>query len=420
MHLKHVYITLIVLLLVVVGAHSQETHTEISVDFRVNSPVIERDFSDNSARLNQIINFLREVENDSTTTMLEVSFCGSASPEGSHQLNQNLAHKRLEALENLVRSEVDIPEEIITRDDEHISWDTLREFVVNSDIEQKQAILDIIDQEARLIDYPGNRHIDHRVVQLQNLGDGKPWQQLNKLYFARMRNACVIFITYKQEPKPQPIEEPAPVEVIEEVVEVEEVVDTVVAAVPDTIVIDDSWTRKLHLKTNTLGWALAISNIAAEIDLAEHWSFTLPVYFSALNYFTSTIKFRTFALQPEVRYWINKHNEGWFGGAHFGMAYYNLALDGDIRYQDHDGKSPALGGGISIGYRKPITSDNRWHIEFTLGAGAYRLHYDKFYNTPNTSAGLMVETVKKTYWGLDNAAVTFTYSFDLNKKGGKR
>ncbi|MBR6746099.1 MAG: DUF3575 domain-containing protein [Muribaculaceae bacterium] len=418
MHLKHVYITLIALLLVVVGAHSQETHTEISVDFRVNSTVIEKDFSDNSARLTQIINFLRDVENDSTITMLEVSFCGSASPEGSHQLNQNLAHKRLEALENLVRSEVDIPEEIITRDDEHISWDTLREFVVNSDIEQKQAILDIIDQEARLIDYPGKRHIDHRVVQLQNLGDGKPWQQLNNLYFARMRNACVIFITYKQEPKP--VEKPAPVEVVEEVIEVEEVVDTVVAAVPDTIVIDDSWTRKLHLKTNTLGWALAISNIAAEIDLAEHWSFTLPVYFSALNYFTSTIKFRTFALQPEMRYWLNEENEGWFGGAHFGMAYYNLALDGDIRYQDHDGKSPALGGGISIGYRKPITSDNRWHIEFTLGAGVYRLHYDKFYNTPNTSAGLMIETVKKTYWGLDNAAVTFTYSFDLNKKGGKR
>lgn len=418
MHLKHVYITLIVLLLVVIGAHSQETHTEISVAFRVNSTVIEKDFSDNSARLTQIINFLRDVENDSTITMLEVSFCGSASPEGSHQLNQNLAHKRLEALENLVRSEVDIPEEIITRDDEHISWETLREFVVNSDIEQKQAIIDIIDQEARLIDYPGNRHIDHRVVQLQNLDDGKPWQQLNNLYFARMRNACVIFITYKQEPKPA--EKPAPVEVVEEVIEVEEVVDTVVAAVPDTVVIDDSWTRKLHLKTNTLGWALAISNIAAEIDLAEHWSFTLPVYFSALNYFTSTIKFRTFALQPELRYWLNEENEGWFGGAHFGMAYYNLALDGDIRYQDHDGKSPALGGGISIGYRKPITSDNRWHIEFTLGAGVYRLHYDKFYNTPNTSAGLMIETVKKTYWGLDNAAVTFTYSFDLNKKGGKR
>lgn len=418
MHLKYVYITLIVLLLVVVGAHSQETHTEISVDFRVNSTVIEKDFSDNSARLTQIINFLRDVENDSTITMLEVSFCGSASPEGSHQLNKNLAHKRLEALENLVRSEVDIPEEIITRDDEHISWDTLREFVVNSDIEQKQAILDIIDQEARLIDYPGNRHIDHRVVQLQNLGDGKPWQQLNNLYFARMRNACVIFITYKQEPKPA--EKPAPVEVVEEVIEVEEVVDTVVAAVPDTVVIDDSWTRKLHLKTNSLGWALAISNIAAEIDLAEHWSFTLPVYFSALNYFTSTIKFRTFALQPELRYWLNEKNEGWFGGAHFGMAYYNLALDGDIRYQDHDGKSPALGGGISIGYRKPITSDNRWHIEFSLGAGVYHLHYDKFHNTPNTSAGLMVETVKKTYWGLDNAAVTFTYSFDLNKKGGKR
>lgn len=47
-------------------------------------------------------------------------------------------------------------------------------------------------------------------------------------------------------------------------------------------------------------------------------------------------------------------------------------------------------------------------------------HYDKFHNTPNTKDGLMIESIKKTYWGIDQAAVSFSYSFDLKKKGGKR
>ena len=54
-----------------------------------------------------------------------------------------------------------------------------------------------------------------------------------------------------------------------------------------------------------------------------------------------------------------------------------------------------------------------------IGAGVYQLHYDKFFNTNNTKDGLLVESIKKTYWGLDQAAVSLSYSFDLKKKGVK-
>lgn len=174
------------------------------------------------------------------------------------------------------------------------------------------------------------------------------------------------------------------------------------------------------MKTNAIGLGMAIANVAAEVDLAKHWSFTLPVYYSAWDYFKSTIKFRTFALQPEFRYWLSEENDGFFGGVHFGLAYYNFAFDGDYRYQDHNRETPAIGGGVSIGYRLPISKNNRWKVEFSLGAGVYSRHYDKFHNTPRTKDGLMIESIKKTYWGIDQAAVSFSYSFDLKKKGGKR
>ena len=118
-------------------------------------------------------------------------------------------------------------------------------------------------------------------------------------------------------------------------------------------------------------------------------------------------------MQPEFRYWLSEENDRFFAGAHFGYAQYNIATDGDYRYQDHDGKSPALGGGISVGYRMPISKNNRWNIEFSLGAGVYALHYDRYYNVNN---GKFIDTNHKTYWGIDNAAVNISYRFDLKKR----
>ena len=419
MRIKKYYITLIFLLFCAVVTYAQDRRTEILVDFRVNSTVIDSTYSDNAVRMQEIIDFLHNIRRDSTINIVEVSFCGAASPEGSDQLNRRLARGRLTALENLVRKEVDIPDSLITRNDSYIPWNYLKKQIEDSDIIRTDEVIAILNESSLLVDYHyPNLHIDSRVVKLQKLDNGKVWQQMNKLFFGQMRNASVVFITYKKELPA--VQEPIIVQ------------DTVVAEpsteiAPDTTAIVETivpkieeWNRKLYLKTNALFWGMGMTNVSAEIDLAKHWSFTLPVTYSAWNYFTSTVKFRTLAVQPEFRYWFNENNQKFFIGAHFGYAQYNVAVDGNYRYQDHDGKSPALGGGISVGYRMPISKSDKWHIEFSLGAGVYSLHYDKFYNTPNTKDGLMIESVKKTYWGIDQAAVSFSYSFDLKKKGGKR
>ena len=182
----------------------------------------------------------------------------------------------------------------------------------------------------------------------------------------------------------------------------------------------ESWTRELHVKTNVLGLGLGIANAAVEVDLAKHLSFTLPVYYSAWDYFKSTIKFRTLAVQPEVRYWFNPDNDGWFLGAHFGAGFYNFALDGEWRYQDHDRETPSMGGGISAGYRTHLSKNKRWKIEFALGGGVYDSHYDKFSNTSDVQNGLLVGDYQKIWYGIDQMSVSIAYTFDLNKKGGKK
>jgi hypothetical protein len=388
---------------------------EVCVDFRVNKTNLDSSFSDNAIRVQEIISFLQEIRQDSTVRIVEVSFCGAASPEGSYQLNRQLAQGRLSSLEKLVRQEVEIPDSVITRNDSYIPWDILKSLVKDSELTHKEEVLAILEEESRLVDYHHpNTHIDNRIVKIKQLDEGRVWQQINRQFFSSMRNACTVIVTYRDELQtdPEVISQPVESEVKTES-EPAPVVVPEPEPVPEIITGTEGWNRQLHVKTNAIGLAMAIANAGVEVDLAPHWSFTLPVYYSAWDYFKSTIKFRTFAVQPEFRYWFSENNHKFFIGAHFGYAQYNIAVDGNYRYQDHDGKSPALGGGISVGYRMPISKNDKWHIEFTLGAGAYRLHYDRFYNVNN---GKLMDTHKKTYCGVDNAAVNISYRFNLNKR----
>ncbi len=169
---------------------------------------------------------------------------------------------------------------------------------------------------------------------------------------------------------------------------------------------------QISIKTNAVGWAMAVANAAVEIDLAEDWSINIPVYYSGFDYFKSTLKFRTVTVQPEVRYHIAAV-DGLFLGAHLGLGWYNYAC-GDWRIQDTDNR-PAYGGGLGIGYKIPFRSNPRWAVEFALGAGVYDTVSDKFYNEPN--GPLHEGGIRKVFFGIDNAAVSFSYSIDMKKEG---
>ena len=405
MSIKKCYIVLIFLMFVAFATNAQERSTRIGVDFRVNITTIDSTYSNNTKQLQKIAELLQTIKEDSTIGIKSVFFSGAASPEGSDQLNRRLARERMRTLEELVRREINIPDSIIHRYDGHISWRRLKEFVRNSDIQNKEEILAILDEESKLVSYYNtNNHIDNRIVKIQKLNRGRTWRQMNNLYFAKMRNADVEFVTYKKEIKP----EPAPKPVLPDTTATEP------AVVEEPAV--EGWDYRLHIKSNALGLATGISNAAIEFDFAKHWSVTVPVYYSAWNYFLETIKFRILSFQPEIRYWFSEDNDKFFLGAHFGFAQYNVAVDGSYRYQDHNMEKPALGGGISVGYRLPLERTKRWNVEFTLGAGVYPLKYDIFYNTEDTKDGIWAGSDKMTYWGLDNAAVTFSYAFEFKKR----
>ena len=325
------------------------------------------------------------------------------------EINRKISCKRSDNLTAYLRRHLTFADDVLHIEDVVEDWAGLGELVSHSGMKYRDEVLSLLSSE----------HDTQTLKrELQQLHGGTAWRYMYTNMFPELRAFNVYIEVGVRNPD----------------LAVPTIADTDIAVADDFRPLADSlsfgpmpmpetapdWTRKLRIKTNAIGWGMVIANVAAEVDLAKHWSFTLPVYYSAWDYFKSTIKFRTFALQPEFRYWLSEENDGFFAGAHFGLAYYNFAFDGDYRYQSHNRETPAIGGGVSIGYRLPISKNNRWRVEFSLGAGVYSRHYDKFHNTPRTKDGLMIESIKKTYWGIDQAAVSFSYSFDLKKKGGKR
>jgi len=176
------------------------------------------------------------------------------------------------------------------------------------------------------------------------------------------------------------------------------------AEIADTVVPVRGW----YVKTNVPAWGMLWVNAAAEIDFRDtRWTAQLPIYWSGWNYFTSTRKFRVLAFQPEIRFWPGHDSRnGFFAGLHLGIAWYNVAFNGDTRYQDHSRTTPAIGGGCAAGYRLILSHDHKWGLEASIGAGIYHLDYDTF---QNSAGGRITGRRRRTFFGVDQAAVSIVY-----------
>lgn len=164
--------------------------------------------------------------------------------------------------------------------------------------------------------------------------------------------------------------------------------------------------RYLAVKTNLAAWAGTIMNLAADVQVSEHFSVELPVLWCPW-YVGSKHAVKTFTIQPEARYWLSKPGEGHFLGVYAHVGRYSVKWNRD-RYQDAD--RPLLGAGISYGYLLPF--NEHWAGEFTLGAGYANMRYATYYNIDN---GARIDTRTKNYWGITRVGLSVVYRFNLKK-----
>ena len=142
--------------------------------------------------------------------------------------------------------------------------------------------------------------------------------------------------------------------------------------------------QQFALKTNVLSDAFLNINIGGEIMLAPKWSLEAEGQFNGWT-LSHPRRWKHWAIQPEVRYWLCDAYSGHFFGAHVHGGQYNMGgFDGwyhlfgtdagklsESRYQGW-----FAGLGVSYGYAWIL--NRHWNLEAEIGLGYSYTKYDKF------------------------------------------
>ena len=154
------------------------------IDFVVSTTDIRPDYRDNHRELGKIIGTIDSLKADADITMDTIHIKGYASPESPYENNTRLAKGRTQALKDYVSQLYKFDEDFILTSYEPEDWEGLRKYVAASNINNKEALLEIIDcdmepdpKEWRLKStfpneyrfllescYPALRHSDYRIV----------------------------------------------------------------------------------------------------------------------------------------------------------------------------------------------------------------------------------------------------------------
>lgn len=419
-----IYIMTLVFLLFGTSVLAQEReHTEICIDFRVNKTVIDTTYMDNAASLQEMKSFLQTVLKDTAVNIVEVSLCAAASPEGNDQLNRRLAQGRLATLEKLVRNEMYLPDSIITRNDSYIPWNYMRSQVEHSDLPQKDKVLSILDEESRLVNYYyPNTHVDSRLAKLKLLNDGYVWRQMEKRFFAQMRNACIVFVTEKKIQPAAPIEK-----------KIETVTPEPTPVVPDTIApqVTDSIEEQpilrepmLSVRTNLLYDLATAVNVGVEYYTRNpHWSilahYTFPWWSNRKNHLFMQVL--DGCIEPRFYFDGKAGHTGHYLSVYGQANLYDIGFNEELGWQGE-------GWSFGLGYGRVWQpwKNKKWKLEAFIRVGYYHSIYDPYHaGEPGNDKyyydweGLIENFVRRNHrlrwFGPTGLGITLSYDL-LNRK----
>lgn len=115
------------------------------IDFAVNRTDINPSYRNNAAELDKIITTIDLIRNDKDMDITGMSIHGYASPEGPYKNNVRLAKGRTQALKQYVTNLYHFDPAFIDTAYTAEDWEGLRLYVMNSSLDNRQAIMDIID-----------------------------------------------------------------------------------------------------------------------------------------------------------------------------------------------------------------------------------------------------------------------------------
>ncbi len=395
-------------------ASAQVQRDSVKVYFRQGQSVFEPFFNGNVRRLNDFTNRAKALQRDTLVQLERVMVIASASPEGAAEVNERLAYNRAQNIANYLHQNFTFDQNAFEVYFNDLDWDLFQRLVEEDHyVPMRWELLSLI------------RERDLKRIKVERFQ--RAWDYLLDNIFPEMRSTLVVF-EYKtaemraaDAAKAQAEAEAAAAEARRQEElrrqQEQEVRGYTPPPLPDDdeddfdLDLSEALPWSCYIKTNLLPWPLLDANLGFEFEMGRHLSLSIPVIYNALDWFDVQTKFRVAGTQPELRLWFRDDFSGPFLAAHGTLAWFNVALpSAEFRFQDRDGKHPAYGAGLNLGWKFRLDRGraDRWGLELSAGGGWLHLDYDTFYNVEN---GRYSHSEVRDYFGLDHASIAITYRF---------
>lgn len=411
--------TLLTLMALTVSAlaSGQVQRDSVKVYFRQGQSVFEPFFNGNVRRLNDFTNRAKALQRDTLVTLDRVLVIASASPEGAAEVNERLAYNRAQNIANYLHQNFTFDQNAFEVYFNDLDWDLFQRLVEEDHyVPMRWELLSLI------------RERDLKRIKVERFQ--RTWDYLLDNIFPEMRSTLVVF-EYKTAEMREAQAREALARAESEAAEAEarlqeelrrqeaerEARGYTPPPLPDDgeddfdLDLSEAAPWSCYIKTNLLPWPLLDANLAFEFEMGRHLSFSIPVIYGALDWFDTLAKFRVVGTQPELRLWFRNDFSGPFLAAHGTLGLYNIALPSEeFRFQDRDGRTPAYGAGLNLGWKFRLDRGraDRWGLELSAGGGWLHLDYDVFYNVDD---GRYSHSEVREYYGLDHASIAITYRF---------
>lgn len=115
------------------------------ITFHVSRSEIDGAYLNNKEELQKIMSTIDLVRNDKDVTITGMELKGYASPEGKYQENERLAMQRTEAVASYIKKMSGKADYTIATSYEAEDWKSLKDYLLKSDIPERDEIIEIID-----------------------------------------------------------------------------------------------------------------------------------------------------------------------------------------------------------------------------------------------------------------------------------
>lgn len=414
--------------------HSQ-TAGSFSCRFHYSPAGVDVDtlFDGNADALSELDSLFSSVL-ESNGARYRIEVMSSASPKGGEDRNMRLCKSRSAKTVALMSErypQLDSTNTTWTVSNIGEDWDRLTGMVMNSNIADKEKVLEIMAGPYYRYG-SGGVILGGRKEDLMVFNKGKAWFEMLDSFFPELCSTAInINISYSDASEPDaaapafeaapveetvPVEEAAPVAVIVEVSDSDLIVPIAVESVwvapiriepleqpvkeePASVLpYEHSWKvnpKNIALKTNVLFDAASALNIGVEMPIGDRVSVVANYYFPWWQIQSKDITIECIAGTLEGKWWFGDRSrlgllEGFNAGIYTGAGYYDLQWGNGLQGEFF------IMGGASAGYAHEIARN--LHLEYNLGVGYLKTDYRPYSPVSNTEFGDI--KVRKYPWSV--------------------